>query len=291
MTRASTASAVPHGHQGAIDYLIIGHVTIDLMPDGHRLGGTAAYASLTALKLGLRVGLVTACRPDLELTPLRGIAIHRKPSTQTTTFRNLATPHGRSQVLSGRADSLTIDDVPPAWRTAPIAHLAPVADEVSAELASDLSATFVGATPQGWWRKWDADGHVMCLAPADALGRLPSNTQAAVFSRDDVSAGSGDLDLLRHAFPITVTTDGARGADVSWESEQLHVPAPVLTPVDDTGAGDIFAAVFFVQLAGGKKPAEAAFEATRWASLSVLRAGTDWIRSAEIDEIAAGANL
>lgn len=291
MTRASTASAVPHGHQGAIDYLIIGHVTVDLMPDGHRLGGTAAYASLTALTLGLRVGLVTACRPDLDLTPLRDIAIHRKPSSQNTTFRNLTTPHGRSQVLSGRADCLTIDDVPPAWRTAPIAHLAPVADEVPAEVASDLSVTFVGATPQGWWRRWDDDGHVKCLAPAEALGCLPSNIQAAVFSRDDVSADSGDLDRLAHAFPITVITDGARGADVRWESEQLHVPAPVLTPVDDTGAGDIFAAVFFVQLAGGEKPAEAALEATRWASLSVLHAGPDWIRSAEIDEIAAGANL
>jgi len=291
MTRASTASAIPHGHQGAIDCLIIGHVTIDILPDGHRLGGTAAYASLTALKLGLRVGLVTACRPDLDLTPLRGIAIHRKPSSQTTTFRNLTTPHGRSQVLSGRADSLTIDDVPPAWRTVPIAHLAPVADEVPAKVASDLSATFVGATPQGWWRRWDDDGQVMCLAPAEALGRLPSNIQAAVFSRDDVTDGSADLDLLTHALPITVITDGARGSDVSWESERLHVPAPALTPVDDTGAGDIFAAVFFVRLAGGNTPAEAALEATRWASLSVLHAGPDWIRSAEIDEIPAGANL
>jgi sugar/nucleoside kinase (ribokinase family) len=111
-----------------------------------------------------------------------------------------------------------------------------------------------------------------------------------VFSRDDVSAETDGLDLLRHACPTTVITNGARGADVSWDNDQIHIPAPVLTPVDDTGAGDIFAAVFFVEMANGRTPADAAFEATRWASFSVLHAGPDWIRSAEMDEFLAGAN-
>jgi len=289
MTRASTASAVPHGHESAIDYLIIGHVTVDLTPDGHRLGGTASYASLTANAFGLRVGLVTACRPDLDLTPLGNIAIHRKPSSQTTTFRNLTTQFGRSQILSARADSLTIDDVPRAWRTAPIVHLAPVADEFPADLAADIDRAWVGVTPQGWWRGWDDVGHVTRLGADEALARLPSKAQAAVFSRDDIAAEAGELDLLRHACPTTVITDGAQGAEVTWDNEQLHVPAPIMTPVDDTGAGDIFAAVFFIQMANGKNPADAAVEATRWASASVLHAGPDWIRSASRDELLAGA--
>jgi hypothetical protein len=43
-----------------IDYLVIGHLTQDIIPDGFRLGGTAAYSALTARALGLRVGIVTS---------------------------------------------------------------------------------------------------------------------------------------------------------------------------------------------------------------------------------------
>ena len=38
-----------------IDYLIIGHVTQDITPNGPMIGGTASYASLTARALGMRV--------------------------------------------------------------------------------------------------------------------------------------------------------------------------------------------------------------------------------------------
>ena len=37
-----------------IDYLIIGHISQDITPSGIQLGGTAAYAALTARACGLR---------------------------------------------------------------------------------------------------------------------------------------------------------------------------------------------------------------------------------------------
>ena len=43
-----------------VDYLVIGHVTEDLTPTGPRLGGTAAFAALTARAFGLRTGIVTS---------------------------------------------------------------------------------------------------------------------------------------------------------------------------------------------------------------------------------------
>lgn len=51
-----------------VDYLVIGHVTQDLTPSGPVLGGTAAYAALTARAMGLRVGVVTACHPETDLS-------------------------------------------------------------------------------------------------------------------------------------------------------------------------------------------------------------------------------
>ena len=51
-----------------VDYLIIGHVTQDLTPNGPTLGGTASYSALTAKALGLRVGIVTAFAEGLQLS-------------------------------------------------------------------------------------------------------------------------------------------------------------------------------------------------------------------------------
>ena len=48
------------------DFLAIGHITRDLLPDGSwRLGGTVTYAALTAVRLGLRAAIVTSAPPDV----------------------------------------------------------------------------------------------------------------------------------------------------------------------------------------------------------------------------------
>jgi sugar/nucleoside kinase (ribokinase family) len=56
-----------------VDYLVIGHLTVDLTPSGPALGGSASYAALTARALGLRVGVVTAWGNEIELSVLRDI--------------------------------------------------------------------------------------------------------------------------------------------------------------------------------------------------------------------------
>ena len=49
-----------------IDYLAIGHITQDLTDSGTRIGGTVTFSGLTAQKLGLKVGIVTSCNPEIE---------------------------------------------------------------------------------------------------------------------------------------------------------------------------------------------------------------------------------
>jgi len=78
-----------------VDYLVIGHVAHDLTPVGPRLGGTVAYASLTARALGLRVGAVTAFGKETSLEALNGIPIASIASPQSTTFENIYTERGR----------------------------------------------------------------------------------------------------------------------------------------------------------------------------------------------------
>src|SRR5260370_6299136 len=145
------------------EFLAIGHATRDLLPGGGwRLGGTVVFASLTAARLGLRAGIVTAGPPDVlralwELAP--EIAVAALPSADATTFKNVYDASGRRrQYLHGRAAPLTVDAVPEAWRACPLVLLAPLAQEVTPNLAGAFPPALVAATRQGWLRRWDATG-------------------------------------------------------------------------------------------------------------------------------------
>ena len=143
-----------------VDYLAIGHVAHDLTPDGWRLGGTAAYSALTARALGLRVGIVTASGPETSLASLLDIPVVSIESPGSTTFENIYTPQGRIQYLRGQATRIDFSHVPPAWRSASIIHLGPIANEMDATLPGGFAPTLLGLTPQGWMRQWDSECRV-----------------------------------------------------------------------------------------------------------------------------------
>jgi hypothetical protein len=63
-----------------VDYLLIGHITLDITPHGTRIGGTAAFAGLTAHALGLRVGIVTSWGAEEKLGALNQIPIVSYPT-------------------------------------------------------------------------------------------------------------------------------------------------------------------------------------------------------------------
>jgi hypothetical protein len=115
---------MPPPLERAPDYLVLGHLTLDQTPAGAVLGGTAAYAALTARAHGLRAAIVT--RPGTTSTSaLSGTDVVRLPSAETTIFRNLDDATDDDSTYSLRAGE--ISDDAPAWRAARIVHLAPVA--------------------------------------------------------------------------------------------------------------------------------------------------------------------
>ena len=89
------------------DFLAIGHVTRDLLPDGGwRLGGTVTFAALTAVRLGLRAAIATSAPPDVLAAldaVLPDIPLSAIPTDEATTFENIYTSRGRQQFLRGRA--------------------------------------------------------------------------------------------------------------------------------------------------------------------------------------------
>ena len=254
-----------------IDYLIVGHVTQDLIDDhSWRLGGTASYASLTAAALGHQVGVITSCSPELDLTPLNNLHLSIIPSEVNTTFRNMQTETGRQQLLFHRAQPLSAELVPKEWRSVPIVHLGPVADEVDPQIYTAFTTSLLCLTPQGWLRQVDATGQVF-------RRKWPFNHQllqaadAVVLSIEDLDGGEAEVEALAEVCSLLIVTENAQGARVYWNGDTRRFPAPKVKLVEDTGAGDIFAACFFHRLYKTNDPWEAARFAVQVAAWSVTR--------------------
>ena len=254
-----------------LDYLVIGHVTQDLVDGAFIPGGTVSYAARTARMLGARVGAVTSASPDLDLSyVLDGILVTRVPAAATTTFENIYTPEGRRQMLHSTAETLVREMVPANWRPA-VVHLGPVARECAPELADAFGDAFVGITPQGWLRCWDHAGHVSSCQWEDSELWL-AHADALVLSDEDVT---DDLLLAQYAAQtrVLVVTRGAAGCTVYTAGQTRDFPAPVVREVDPTGAGDIFAAAFFLWMQRRNDPWLAARFANCLAAHSVARVG------------------
>lgn len=263
-----------------VDYLVIGHLTRDLTPAGPRLGGTVAYSGLTARALGLKVGVVTACDPDLPLSEVNDLTLAIRYSDTTTTFKNIQTPSGRIQHVFHPAAFIDLSMVPEVWRNTPIVHLGPVLQEVDPKLARAFPNSFVGITPQGWLRAAAKDGRVMFTDWPEARYVLET-ANAAVLSMEDVQGNEDIIEEMVSSIRVLAVTEGANGARIYWNGDVRYFRAPLTQEVDPTGAGDIFAAAFFVRLHQTRDPWEAARFATQLAAASVTRPGLEAIPTPE----------
>jgi len=267
-----------------VDYLIVGHVAVDITPTGVQLGGTVSYSALTARALGLRVGIVTSSAADAPLQALDGIQIVNIPAEQSTTFENIITESGRRQILHHQAQPILLEHIPQVWRTASIIHLAPIAGELDPSLAEQLSGKFYGITPQGWMRTWDENGQVAACVwenSEQALGQAG----AVVMSVEDVNRDLEQVEAMAHQTRILCLTEGEAGAVLYWNGDRRRFRPVKVQEVDATGAGDIFAAAFFMRYYNTRDPWEATRFATNLAARSVTRVGLNGIPTAqEIEE-------
>jgi hypothetical protein len=264
----------------SIDYLLIGHFTRDLTPRGPILGGTAAYSALTAQSMGMQVGVVSAWDDTLSLDPLQGVPVAGFQADQATTFENLATESGRTQFLRHVAPRLDYHHVPEAWRSAPIVHLGPVAQEVQPTLLNRFPDSFLCTTPQGWLREWDSEGRVHPTEWPEFVFVL-NRSDAAVISEEDAGFNRIRIEEMAAACNLFVVTKAHAGASVYYNGEVRQFPAPDVLTVDATGSGDIFAAVFFRHYHLTLDPWESAQLAVQVATLSTTRKGLLGVPSAD----------
>jgi sugar/nucleoside kinase (ribokinase family) len=267
-----------------VDYLVVGHVAADITPAGVLLGGTVSYSGLTARALGVRVGIVTSSGEGAPLQALDGIPIVNVPAEHSTTFENIKTESGRRQILHHQAAPILFDHIPQVWRSAPIIHLAPIARELDPSLPEKLSGSLIGITPQGWMRTWNENGHVAACAWENSEQAL-RHAGAVVMSVEDINRDLELVEEMAHNTRLLCLTEAEAGAVLHWNGDRRRFRPPVMEEVDGTGAGDIFAAAFFVRLYHTRDPWEAARFATQLAARSVARIGLNGIPTLkEIEE-------
>lgn len=252
-----------------IDYLAVGHFARDLTSSGPATGGTVAYAGATASVLGCQTAILTSYAADFspDIGPT-DVMVECLPASHTTTFTNIYQNGSRKQYLQNRAMRITPEHVPPGWELASIVHLAPIAGELDPTLATHFTNSLLGLTPQGWLRTWQEDGRVYPHYWKEARDILPL-AAAVVLSEEDLAEPDW-LAQFRRWTRLLVLTQGPRGCTVFMANEERYIPAPETSELDPTGAGDIFAAAFFIRLFQTKgNPWEAAQFANRIAALSV----------------------
>ena len=274
-----------------LDYLAIGHLTLDRQPDGSLIpGGTALSCAVQAARLGLRAGVLTAGnRAALAgpLAPYRDeIALELRDTPETTIFVNVGVGPARRQSVEGWAGVLDLAD---RALDARIIHLGPVAREIDlAALPAVPDAAFVGATPQGWLRRWGPDGRVTehdLVLPAALTARL----DALVLSETEAPRAGAAMAAVRAAGGLVAITHGAHGCTLLDADGERTVTTAERPIVDDTGAGDIFAVALFVALAEGRTAIEAARFAHAAAGLSIGGLGASAIADRAAIERALGA--
>jgi sugar/nucleoside kinase (ribokinase family) len=219
---------------------------------------------------------------------LANIPVAGLHSQDNTTFENISTPTGRVQHLHHRAPGLDLSLVPEHWRNASIVHLAPVANEVDPGLARAFPNSLVGLTPQGWMRSWDDEGLVQFSDWPEA-GYVLGPSNAAVLSIEDVHGDESYIEDFSSHVRILAVTEGALGSRVYWNGDVRRFRPPEMVEVESTGAGDIYAAAFFIRLQATRDPWEAGRFATQLAAFSVTRRGLEGIPTA--DEIQQCMNV
>ncbi|MFC4499086.1 MULTISPECIES: ribokinase [Streptomyces] len=243
-------------------------------------GGKGANQAIAAAHAGGTVSMIGAIGNDSFGARLRSALEHS--GVNTDHLRTVEFPSGTAHIVVDDEGGNAIVVVPGANGT--VDHLAPgdegliaSADALLLQLEVPLPAVVAGARA--------ARGHgvrtILTPAPARPLPpELLAATDLLVPNEHEAAALTGRTDpreaaiALLDAVPEVVITLGAAGSLYATRgAELLTVPAPHVTAVDSTGAGDTFVGALAVALGENRPVREALTWAAAAAALSVQRPG------------------
>ncbi len=279
-------------HQ-APDYLVVGHITVDLLADGTPvLGGTALYSALTAARFGLRTAVITRgnfTKHGEEITRslnlyAEEIEIILQSSEQPTVFTNTAAAGRRIQTIHSWAGRIDLSGIPPHWRSAEIIHLGPVAQEIDPRQSGRLSPAFLGVTPQGWMRHWPASHQgVVTLGPLRLPTEVVSRIDAMVVNAEEQPLARDQIDAVATRGLVAITR-GPLTAQILDRGRFTEIQSFPSRMIDDAGAGDVFATTMFIMRAQHEATSVAGRMASAAAGMRIRQQGPEGVPTREAVE-------
>ncbi|MGW1779705.1 ribokinase [Streptomyces sp. NPDC002143] len=243
-------------------------------------GGKGANQAIAAAHAGALVSMIGAVGNDAFGTRLRSTLEHS--GVNTDHLRTVERPSGTAHIVVDDEGGNAIVVIPGANGT--VDHLVPgdevlisSADALLLQLEVPLAAVVAGA------RAARAHGVRTILTPAPAQPLPPellAATDLLVPNEHEAATLTGRTDpreaaaALLDSVPEVVITLGSAGSLYAARgTEPLTVPAPRVTAVDSTGAGDTFVGALAVALGEELPMREALAWAAAAAALSVQRPG------------------
>lgn len=245
------------------DLVVVGAASRDVTdrdPRGWRLGGPAAYCSLAAARLGLRVGCLLGVDPlaatagELQWLPQPGVELRRVALGRGPVFENIEIDGHRRQRWLSKSDAMPVAALPDEWRGVAGWLLVPVAGELGDDWAAIAAPDAnVGLGWQGLLRDFGPEGWVERSWPAASplLGRAA----LVCASVDDLPPNVDLADLRRYAAAATIVLTAGPHGGMALQGSRLarYSALPANATADATGAGDVFlAALMAVWLTTGE---------------------------------------
>ncbi len=268
-----------------MDLVVAGYLLHDVLDiDGQIkecLGGSAAYTSLAAAKLGVSVGIVSKVGEDFKyFKELEGIDLNGVLKQKiTTVFFNTYRNGVRTQRIANIWGKIVAEGIPGNCLKAKAIHLGPVFNEISIETISFLrqnSNAFISLDPQGFLRGEENS----IVFPKEMDYSLLDFVDLVKVSERDCSQKA--LKIMKQKCGIVIVTRGKEGSTVFSDGKVFDIPFfKVEKLVDETGAGDVFMAGFIKEYLESKDVEKSALFGSATASFAVEDFGVNGIGSLE----------
>ena len=256
------------------------------------LGSPAAYSSICLARLGKNVGIVTKIGDDfpkklLEVFAQVGVSQEGVITTNASTTNELIYHKDGHKTLKflSRAAKIGYSDIPPKYLESKIIYLCPMDHEIEEATIERLSEKrrfmmvdlggFGGATTEN--HPLVKDGmELRRLCPFFDVVKASIEDLEYILGISPSDYEDATEMLLRWGADIVVVTLGREGAFVSTGEKSMRFPAYLEDQqdvLDQTGAGDCFAAGFLSEFLVTQDPFEATLNGNVVTSFVIERTG------------------
>ena len=257
-------------------FLAIGHLSFDVniveggSPSDQIPGGASAYAALVAQKHGISSGILTSVGDDYPIEEiLSGIDVRRSKSEHTSSFANYYDGDNRNQVLIASGSKILKSDIPGDWKQPNILYVSPLLHELPTDSVNWFEPKLSCLVPSGWLRRWGPDGVI--THAGHLLSSQREKWDVIVVSEAEIE--TLPVEQLFSLSEILCITRGEFGARIWKAGDWIDIPAVKSSPVDLTGAGDIWAAAFVIAISQGSEIEDAGMYASAASSVGIESIG------------------